>query len=91
MPKITLKVSKFNTKGVFTMTKFEEIGVEIQQSATSKREAQKSFAHSCNICCCRGLHLNCDRCAIAGTHKFVVENFDMTADKLPRLITSAAR
>lgn len=58
------------------MTKFEEVGVEIQYSAWSKDKAQRSFEYSCNLCCNRGLHISCDRCAIACAHKSVVETFE---------------
>lgn len=58
------------------MTRFEEIGVEIQYSSTSKRKAQRSFRYSCNVCCNRGMHIDCDRCAIAYAHKTVVESFE---------------
>ena len=58
------------------MTRFEEIGVEIQYGATSKRKAQGSFRYSCNVCCNRGMHIDCDRCAIACAHKTVVESFE---------------
>lgn len=69
------------------MTRFEEIGVEIQYGATSKRKAQGSFRYSCDVCCNRGMHIECDRCAIAYVHKIVVENFE-AEEKLPKLHTS---
>ena len=58
------------------MSRFEEIGVEIQYGATSKRKAQGSFRHSCDVCCNRGIHIDCDRCAIARTHEIVIESFE---------------
>lgn len=58
------------------MTRFEEIGVEIQYGATSKRKAQGSFRYSCDVCCSRGMHIDCDRCAIACAHKSVIESFE---------------
>ena len=58
------------------MTRFEEIGVEIQYGATSKRKAQGSFRYSCDVCCKRGMHIECDRCASACAHKAVVESFE---------------
>ena len=58
------------------MTRFEEICVEIQYGATSKRKAQGSFRYSCDVCCNRGMHIECDRCAIACAHKAVVESFE---------------
>ena len=58
------------------MTRFEEIGVEIQYGATSKRKAQGSFRYSCDLCCKSGLRIDCDRCAIACAYKTVVESFE---------------
>lgn len=68
------------------MTRFEEIGVEIQYGAASKRKAQVSFRYSCNVCCNRGMQIDCDRCAIACAHETVVESFkDLEAfGKSPR-------
>lgn len=58
------------------MTKFEQIGINYQYDAGSKQEARKSFARSCHACCNRGLHLECDKCAIAQTHTIVISIFD---------------
>lgn len=58
------------------MLKFEQIGVERQLESTNKYEALQSFKHSCNVCCYKGIHLECDRCAIAQTHSQVVAYFE---------------
>lgn len=58
------------------MTKFEQIGVERQLESDSKREALRNFRHSCEVCCYRGIHLNCDKCSIAFVHSEVVACFD---------------
>ena len=58
------------------MTKFETVGVNYQYDAKNKTEANKSFAHSCNVCCNRGMHIECDRCAIAHVHSLVIAYFD---------------
>lgn len=58
------------------MTRFEEIGVEIQYAATNARKAKGSFNYSCDVCCSRGLHIECDRCAIAYAHRIVVGSFE---------------
>lgn len=55
------------------MTKFEEIGVEIQEEAFSKRVATSAFRHSCELCCLRGIHIDCEHCAIAGAHYAAME------------------
>lgn len=58
------------------MTKFEMIGADIQYSAVSKRDAQKSFRYSCNLCCTRGIRIECDNCAIANAHSLVLASFE---------------
>lgn len=58
------------------MTKFERIGVNYQNEAESKKQAQKSFDYSCNCCCTRGMHLDCDKCAIALAHHLTIACFD---------------
>ena len=58
------------------MTKFEQIGINIQLSATSKEDALKKFNHSCNLCCYKGMHIDCDHCAIAVTHNQLIAIFD---------------
>lgn len=51
------------------MTKFETIGVQAQLDAESTQDALRHFKWSCNCCCYRGMKLDCDRCAIAYTHR----------------------
>lgn len=45
------------------MTKFEQVGIN-------------SFNISCNICCCKGMRIDCDRCAISEAHSLVMACFD---------------
>ena len=58
------------------MTKFEQVGVEFQYDARNKKEANRSFQYSCRVCCERGMHIECDRCAIAATNAILVAAFD---------------
>ncbi len=58
------------------MTKFEQIGINIQLGAVSKEDAIKKFSYSCNVCCHKGMHIDCDRCAIAVTHNQLIAIFD---------------
>ena len=58
------------------MTKFEQVGINYQYAAESKAQALRSFDYSCACCCHRGMHLDCDRCAIATVHKMVVATFE---------------
>ena len=58
------------------MTKFEQVGVTYQYEATNTQEAIKSFSNSCDCCCTKGIHLDCDRCAISAAHKHIVAYFD---------------
>lgn len=60
------------------MTKFETRGVEFQQNSTTPSEAQRNFAYSCDICCKRGIKIDCDRCGIAVCNKLIMALF---ADK----------
>ena len=54
------------------MTKFEQKGIYFQQISVTKDEALSNFAHSCDVCCNRGLHIDCDRCGIAVCHKLTM-------------------
>ena len=58
------------------MTMFEEIGVSRQYDAASTKEAKKSFAHSCDLCCYQGRHIDCDKCGIAFAHNLIISNFN---------------
>lgn len=58
------------------MTKFEQIGISYQYDAASTKEANKAFRYSCECCCNKGMHLDCDHCAIACVHSLVVAYFD---------------
>lgn len=58
------------------MTKFEQVGVNYQYDAETKKEARRAFRYSCNCCCNRGMHINCDNCAIAVAHEHVIAALD---------------
>lgn len=58
------------------MTKFETIGINRQYDSTSKYEANKSFNHSCNCCCNKGMRIECDKCSIAYVHNLIIAYFD---------------
>lgn len=58
------------------MTRFEQIGVERQRSCDSKAEAIRVFEKSCDICCGKGMRIECDRCSISYAHSLVVAYFD---------------
>lgn len=62
--------------GGVTVTKFEQVGVELQYEASNRHEANRSFKYSCRVCCERGMRIECDRCAIAVTHAITVAAFD---------------
>lgn len=53
------------------MTKFEQIGVNRQYDSTNK-----SFNHSCNCCCNKGMRIECDKCSIAYVHNLIIAYFD---------------
>ncbi len=58
------------------MTKFESVGVNMQYNAVSKEIAIKRFSRSCEVCCNKGMHIDCDRCSISCVHKLVIASFD---------------
>lgn len=58
------------------MTKFEQIGVNYQYNAESKKDASKAFQHSCHACCTKGIQISCDKCSIAWVHSLVVATFE---------------
>lgn len=73
------------------MTKFEQIGIQLQNDSVSKFDAQKKFEYSCTTCCNRGIHLDCERCAIASTHAVTVAAFEtieanMTTDLVKKMV-----
>ena len=68
------------------MTKFEQVGVEVQYDARSTEEASRSVQDSCRVCCERGMHIECDRCAIAATNAILVAAFDTEMTSRSRLI-----
>lgn len=63
------------------MTKFEQIGVNYQHAAQTKEEAMRNFKYSCNCCCHRGMHIECDRCAIEYVHNLVIASFERKDDQ----------
>ena len=58
------------------MTKFEQVGVNYQNDAESKEQANRSFRYSCECCCTRGMHIECDRCAISVAHNLTIAAFE---------------
>lgn len=58
------------------MTKFEQVGINMQYGSDTKEMAIKKFARSCECCCNKGVHLECNRCAISTVHELVVASFE---------------
>lgn len=58
------------------MTKFETIGIERQYESASKYESNRNFRISCNICCNRGMRIDCSKCSIAFAHDLVISTFE---------------
>lgn len=58
------------------MTAFEAKGIELQETALTRSQAQSRFEYSCKLCCTRGLRLDCDSCAIKCAHEVVDDAFD---------------
>jgi hypothetical protein len=63
------------------MNKFEQVGVNYQYDANNIYEANKYFDYSCTCCCAKGIHLDCDKCAIAHVHKLVTACFNDKAKR----------
>ena len=59
------------------MTKFENIGVERQFESETAAEANQNFRHSCDVCCTRGMKIECVKCAIAHVHNEIITCFDV--------------
>ena len=62
------------------MTKFEQVGVNMQYDSTTKGMAQQKFSQSCECCCCKGMQIKCDNCAIETAHKLVMASFENKED-----------
>ena len=58
------------------MTKFEQVGVNIQYDSPTKEMARKRFSRSCECCCNKGLQIKCDRCSIAIVHSLVIASLE---------------
>lgn len=58
------------------MTKFEQVGVNMQYDSETKEMAQRKFSRSCECCCSKGLHIKCDRCSIATAHQLIMASFE---------------
>lgn len=58
------------------MTKFEQIGINRLYDCSNKANLNSTFSHSCNCCCNKGMHLECDKCAIAYTHSLLMAIMD---------------
>lgn len=58
------------------MTKFEQVGVNMQYDAPTKEIAIKKFSRSCECCCNKGIRLECDRCSIETVHRLVIASFE---------------
>ncbi len=59
------------------MTKFEMNGIYLQNLSRDKKEANKNFHASCNICCNRGLRIDCERCGVAIANSATIAAFEL--------------
>lgn len=62
------------------MTKFEQVGVNMQYESDTKEIAIKRFSRSCECCCNKGMRIECDRCSVAVVHKLVIASFEIMED-----------
>jgi len=56
--------------------KFIQKSKELQNQAATPQEAVKFFDMSCQICCNRGINMDCDKCPIRYHHELVMAAFD---------------
>jgi len=56
--------------------KFIQISKIHQEAALTKRDAINAFNISCNICCSRGIKMDCDRCEVKNYHELIVAVFE---------------
>lgn len=63
------------------MTKFEQIGINHLYLATDKASLNRTFNRSCTCCCYKGMHIDCDHCAIEATHSMLVAIMDSKKGK----------
>lgn len=57
------------------MTKFEQRGIDSQLYSLGIADAQRRMKRSCDICCAKGICLDCERCAIRDCHRTIVGAF----------------
>lgn len=62
------------------MTKFEQVGVNMQYEATTKEVAIRKFSRSCECCCNKGMRIECNKCSIATVYQLVVASFENEED-----------
>lgn len=67
------------------MTKFEQVGVNLQLDAESAYDATRKMTYSCKVCCSRGMRICCDRCAISSTHQQMLGVFRDVAEAGERM------
>lgn len=63
------------------MTKFEQVGVNMQYDSPTEEIARQKFSRSCECCCRKGMCINCDRCAIETVHKLVMASFKTETER----------
>ena len=62
------------------MTKFEQVGVNMQYESDTREIAQRKFSRSCECCCNKGMAIKCEHCAIETVHKLVIASFETKED-----------
>lgn len=80
MYSVRLSVNRENFRRINSMTKFEQVGVNMQYDSETKEVAQQKFSRSCECCCCKGMQIKCDNCAIETAHKLVMASFENKED-----------
>lgn len=66
------------------MTKFEQIGAELQQDAMNYKEAERCFQYSCRLCCQHGFRMDCEHCGIHQAHMIKIAALDVMSQPFER-------
>ena len=66
------------------MTKFEQIGAELQQDAMNYNEAERCFQYSCRLCCQHGFRMDCEHCGIRQAHMIKIAALDVMSKPFER-------
>lgn len=68
------------------MTRFEEIGRDKITLSVTMEQCDRNFKKSCELCCTRGMRLECERCAINDAYDTAKFIFKYRASQLQKVL-----